>query len=184
MARSGLDVSRMSPDQKKALGFGALVGGGILGAVLLSRGSGTPPPPPPGPPTTPGGLAGTPVSSTRVTLTWGRGANDTTYNVYRDGIMLINTSALTFSDATASPQTTYAYQVSGVNSLGAESAKSAGVNVTTPPTPPNVPPTPTGLAAALAGTPAAPAVALTWNTAPGATIYDVYRNGVLIASVP
>ncbi|MEW2517197.1 DNRLRE domain-containing protein [Actinacidiphila alni] len=67
-----------------------------------------------------------------------------TYKIYRDGTQVGTVSGdskfwirptLTFTDATAQPGTTYAYQVTAGDAPGNTSAKSAAASVTTPGTP-------------------------------------------------
>jgi len=139
----------------------------------------TVPPPPPNPPT---GLTAVASSSTRVNLGWNPVPGALAYDVWRNGAIAFTTTATTLSDGTVDPSTTYNYQVDVQTAAGTSVPSTPPVQVTTPATPPQVPPPPTGLVATLTGTQAAPTVTLTWNPSPGATSYDIYRNGVLIAS--
>lgn len=135
-----------------------------------------PPPPPPAPT----GLTAVAASSTRVNLGWNAVLGASLYDVYRNGVLAFSTPNLTLSDGTVNPTTTYAYQVDAQVNGVTSALSTPPVVVITPVTPPQVPPTPTGLVAALAGTVQNPAVALQWDASPGATSYDLYRNGVLI----
>ena len=102
--------------------------------------------------------------------------------MYRNGALAFTTTATSLSDGTVAASTTYNYQVDVQTAAGTSALLTPPVTVTTPATPPTVPPPPTGLTATLTGTVTTPSVSLQWNPSSGATSYDVYRNGVLIAS--
>jgi fibronectin type 3 domain-containing protein len=97
----------------------------------------------------PTGLSAVAASSTRVNTAWQAVAGAASYNLFRNGVLVFNTTALSLSDSTVQPQTTYQYQVQAVSPTDAalSSALSAAVSVTTPATPPAVPAPPTGLTA-------------------------------------
>ncbi|HEY3331062.1 MAG TPA: PQQ-binding-like beta-propeller repeat protein [Capsulimonadaceae bacterium] len=91
-------------------------------------------------PTSPANLAvSAQIGST--TLTWDTLSGAVSYNIYRSktaggtGASKIASAvtALTSTDSAVSPATTYYYQVSGIDSLGVEGARSAPVSVTLPP---------------------------------------------------
>ena len=72
-----------------------------------------------------------------MTLRWSASTDDvavTGYRIYRNGTRIgtVGASALTYTDATVSPSTTYTYQVSAVDAVPNESTK-ASVTATTPP---------------------------------------------------
>ena len=140
----------------------------------------TVPPPPPPPPT---GLTAVAASATRVNLAWNAVTGATLYDVYRNGVKVFSTAALTLSDGTVEASTTYGYQVDAVVG-GLTSVLSTPIVSVTTPAQGTVPPPPTGLALALGGTQSNPTVVLTWDTSAGATSYDIYRNGVLLKNVP
>jgi len=112
-----------------------------------------------------------------VRLSWTTSADQTvaSYNVYRDGLKLNDTTLETtsFTDATAIVGTTYAYHVTAVDRLGFESAPSDAVNTCLPDVTP--PLTPSGVSAASS----ASGVALVWsaNAEPDLAGYNVYRSG-------
>lgn len=90
----------------------------------------TPPPPPPTGPT-PSNVTLVKQTASSAQLSWGAATNATSYNVYRNGALLSNTTALGFTDANApattvpsfaSPATIYSYAVTAVSSAG-ESAQ-------------------------------------------------------------
>jgi fibronectin type 3 domain-containing protein len=92
------------------------------------------------PPSQPGNLSGTAVSSSQVNLSWSASTDNvgvTGYRVYRNGTLLPGptqpdpTPPTSYSDQTASPGTTYTYEVSAMDAAGNESSK-ASVSVTTP----------------------------------------------------
>jgi chitodextrinase len=135
-----------------------------------------------GPPQTPTGLAANATSSTEIDLSWDTTSDLTVagYDVYRNGALIGTSTGPSFSDTGLSPNTSYSYTVDAYDSQGNISAQSDSVTATTPAdtTPPTVP---TGLAA----TTGAHEVDLSWQPSSdnvGVTGYDVYRNGIKIAS--
>jgi hypothetical protein len=86
-----------------------------------------------------------------IALLWNpaAGNNPTSYNIYRDGVLDATVAPVTddhsgvttqrWYDTSVANGVTYSYQVSGVNSAGEESAKSAALNVTQPSQPVPVP---------------------------------------------
>ncbi len=88
---------------------------------------------PPDPPTN---LVATPVSGSRVDLSWDAAADDVgvvSYSVLRDGIEIDTSVLTTYSDATVEPVTSYVYEVTASDAAGNVSDPSAPANVTTPP---------------------------------------------------
>ncbi len=136
------------------------------------------------PPSTPSGMAGIPVSTTEIDLTWSPAADAESgiaeYIIYRDAAEAGRTGRDTtgFRDSGLQPDTRYTYRVSAVNGAGLEGNRSGPTSVTT--LPPVPPPPPTGLVAAAVST---SEIDLSW-TAPSADDligYRVYRNGTPIA---
>ncbi len=119
-------------------------------------------------PAVPSGLAGVPVSSSQVNLSW-KPSTDTTgitgYDVYRGSTLLATTSGTgtTFSDQTAVPGSVNTYTVDARDGVGNVSPPSPPASVTTPPGPP-----PPALAAWAGATEATAATSLT-GTFPGTT---------------
>ncbi|MEO5916425.1 MAG: cellulase family glycosylhydrolase [Luteolibacter sp.] len=136
--------------------------------------SATPVAPPVAPPT-PGGLAAT-AGNAQVGLTWNASSGATSYNVKRATVnggpysTVTSVTGTGFTDTGLVNGTTYYYVVSALNS-GGESGNSTQASATPQAA---APPAPTGLAAAGGNT----QVALTWNTASGATSYNVKRATV------
>ena len=88
------------------------------------------------PPTTPADLVATAVSDRQVDLTWTASADDTAiagYRVLRDGAEIATAPGATYSDATALPETTYAYRVVAFDQAGNASAPSNVATITTLP---------------------------------------------------
>ncbi|MFD0317571.1 chitinase [Streptomyces flavalbus] len=85
---------------------------------------------PPAPPT---GLTTGTVTSTSVALSWSPVPGATGYAVYRDGTRLRTVTGTSTTVTGLTPQTSYAFQVTALNDAG-ESARSATVTATTPPT--------------------------------------------------
>ena len=88
------------------------------------------------PPSTPSGLTASAVDTTTVNLSWTASTDDVGvigYNVYRDnGTAPIGTTTTpSYTDTTASPGTSYTYEVSAVDAAGNESGQ-ASTTVSTP----------------------------------------------------
>jgi len=121
----------------------------------------------------PTGVAATPGDA-RVVLTWNAVTGATSYQVYRNGVLAGTTLAAAFTDTGLVNGNSYSYTVVAVNSGGSSAASAAVSAVPTVP----APTTPTGLAATAGNA----QVLLSWTPVLGATGYDIYRDGVIIAS--
>jgi fibronectin type 3 domain-containing protein len=87
------------------------------------------------PPTVPTGLAGSAISPSRVDLTWNASTDNVGvagYTVYRNGSVLANVGSTSFSDLSATANSTYSYRVDAFDAAGNHSAQSSAVNVTMP----------------------------------------------------
>ena len=126
---------------------------------------------------TPTGVAVSGATNTSLNVSWNAVSGAASYNVYRNGVKVGSPTGTSYTDSGLNGGSTYSYTVTAVAN-GSESAQSAAVQGTTTGTPP-VLGAPTGLAGS---SPTTGAVALTWNTVAGAKNYNVYRNGVKIAS--
>ena len=128
------------------------------------------------------GLTATPISDTQIDLTWdpSAAADLGHYNIYRDGVLIGQSTTNSFSDTGLTASTTYAYQVSAVDTNGNEGAKSTTVSATTLAPADTMPPAQvTGLTAtAVSGS----QIDLSWiaNTEPDLDHYNIYRDGVFI----
>jgi chitodextrinase len=88
------------------------------------------------PPTTPTGLAGNPLSSTRIDLSWTASTDNVAvegYRITRNGVVIsTGTTGTTFSDTPLSPATSYTYSVAARDAAGNFSSESTAVVITTP----------------------------------------------------
>jgi chitodextrinase len=90
------------------------------------------------PPSVPTGLAATSVTSSSVSLKWNASSDNvgvTGYTIYRNGASVGSTggpAATTFTDLTASPNTSYQYTVDAFDGSGNHSGRSQPVSVLTP----------------------------------------------------
>jgi hypothetical protein len=117
-------------------------------ASCHGAGSNPPPPPPPPPPpaapapsaaasvppTAPGNLSAR-ANGGRVDLTWTASSDDggvTDYQVVRDGAAVGTSTAMSYTDATVAPGTTYTYTVVARDGSSNVSSPSNAVSVTTP----------------------------------------------------
>lgn len=121
----------------------------------------------------PTGLARGAVTATSVPLTWTAGASTDYFTVYRDGVQ-IATNVLTpsYTDPTASPNTSYSYTVTGNNTAaGCQSSASAPVTAVT------LGQTPVAPAATNVGTGTQLNVAVNTDANPATTEYAIRING-------
>jgi hypothetical protein len=132
-------------------GFGLAISEANAGTVDCDALKGGPPSADFMPPAPPTDLAATALEDPlRVDLTWSASSGEpssTRYYVYRNGAYLGTTAALTWTNRTVAPATTYTYTVRGLDSAGNLGDASALVTVTTsaadsPPPPPPSPPPP------------------------------------------
>jgi chitodextrinase len=87
------------------------------------------------PPSAPTSLTASATSATSVNLNWGASVDNvgvSGYEVFRGGSQVGTTSGTTYTDSSASPGTSYTYQVRAFDSAGNRSAFSSGATVTTP----------------------------------------------------
>jgi hypothetical protein len=89
------------------------------------------------PPTVPTGLTAQLTTAGDVSLHWNPSTDESpggvaSYTVYRDGTSIATTAETSYVDTGVQPSTTYRYAVSATDSLGASSAQSASVSITTP----------------------------------------------------
>lgn len=136
------------------------------------------------PPTVPTALAATPVSFSRISLSWTASTDDTGvmgYKIYRNGAFVGSTTGNYYTDINLQPSTSYSYQVSAYDGAGNESAKSDAASATTlgDGTPPEAP---TGVVATGASL---SRMTLTWNVPwdnTATTSYKVFRNGTQVGT--
>lgn len=86
-------------------------------------------------PSAPANLVATPVSSTRIDLTWDASTDDgsvVAYEVLRDGVVVGSPTGTAFSDTALAPSTEYRYRVRAKDDEGVLSAPSVEVRTSTP----------------------------------------------------
>jgi hypothetical protein len=118
------------------------------------------------------------AGNAKVSLKWAATAGATSYNLYRGTApgqqaatpMAIGITSTSYSDVAVTNGTTYYYKIAAYNS-GGIGPKSGEVSAR--PMVPVVPPVAPVLVSAVAGN---AQVVLTWNAAPGALTYNVYRG--------
>lgn len=133
---------------------------------------------PPAPPAAPADVAAE-NSSGSVLVTWSPVPGATSYKVWRDGVQVGTSATTSYLDSAVAFSTTYTYTVVAVGA-GGDSTPSSAATVTTPDPPSEPPAAPTGLTA----TPNGQSVSLSWIASAGATGYQVWRDGVLLAPAP
>lgn len=138
------------------------------------------------PPTTPSDLTATPVSSTRIDLSWTASTDNVeviAYRIYRGGVEIATTPSNSYSDTGVSPSATYTYTVVARDGAGNVSGLSNEASATTPAAPDTQPPTvPTGLTATVISS---TEIDLSWAPSTdnvGVTEYIIYRNGTKIGT--
>jgi chitodextrinase len=85
-------------------------------------------------PTVPTNLAGTPVSSSQITLTWTVSTDNvgvTGYKVFRNGSQVATMATPGYADTGLTPSTIYSYSVAAFDAAGNTSAATATISVTT-----------------------------------------------------
>ncbi|MHA1686729.1 MAG: lamin tail domain-containing protein [Candidatus Heimdallarchaeaceae archaeon] len=94
-----------------------------------------PSPPDTTPPAKVTGLTATTLSTSEISLTWDANTESdlSYYNIYRDGVKIAQTSDTSYTDSGLSPDTTYTYEVSAVDTSGNEGLKSDPASATTDP---------------------------------------------------
>ncbi|TFF68225.1 hypothetical protein EU520_00690 [Candidatus Thorarchaeota archaeon] len=151
-------------------------------AAVDEAGGGTPPDTTP--PAKVTGLTATAVSHTQIDLNWDANTEVDLdhYNVYRDGVKIAETGNTYYSDSGLSPETTYTYEVSAVDTAGNEGTKSDPASATTDPEPADTTP-PAKVSGLTANAISESAIELNWgaNTESDLDHYNVYRDGVKIA---
>lgn len=121
----------------------------------------------------------------RVELTWPAATDDlgvVAYEVSRDGTALGTTTSTAFTDSAVAPSTTYSYAVVAIDQ-GGNRSEPVSAALTTPDDT-SAPSRPSGLKAKAAANPRR--VKLSWSASTddvGVTGYQVYRDGVVIATV-
>ena len=137
-----------------------------------------------GAPTAPTALTATPISGSRIDLTWTASTDNVGvagYRIFRNGTQVADITATSYSDTGLTDGTTYSYAVRAYDAAGNTSPASNTVTVTTfDVTAPSVP---TNLAAqAFSST----QVNLSWTASSdnvGVTGYKIFRDGALVTTI-
>ena len=124
----------------------------------------------------PTGLTAEALSHTSIGLSWTAAANAMSYNIYRDGELLTNVSATTYTDNNLEAETEYCYSVTSVRN-GNESAESAEVCVTTLEEPLSIPANLTATAVSDSK------IYLNWDDNEDAESYNIYRDNEFLLNV-
>jgi chitodextrinase len=85
-------------------------------------------------PSVPGGLTATPVSTTRINVSWTASTDNvaaTGYHVFRNGVLVATMGNTSYQDTSLTASTAYTYTVTAYDLAGNESAQSSAANVTT-----------------------------------------------------
>ncbi|MWC29229.1 alpha-amylase [Paenibacillus sp. MMS18-CY102] len=163
-----------------------------LGTWTFSGGTitaGAPTPPAPTDteaPTVPAGVTATAApAGTSVQIGWSASTDNvgvTSYEVLRDGAVIVQTNSLSYTDNGRTPGATHAYTVRAADAAGNKSASSTPVSVTLPVPADTVAPTvPAGVTATAAVT--GTSVQIGWSASTdnvGVTSYEVLRDGAVI----
>jgi chitodextrinase len=86
------------------------------------------------PPSAPLNLIATPISSSRINLSWTASTDDVAvagYRVFRNGSLIATSRSTSYVDTGLSPSTTYTYTVTAIDPSGNVSPASPGANATT-----------------------------------------------------
>ncbi len=134
-------------------------------------------------PSAPTSLAANTITETSVGLTWNASTDNvgvTEYEIYKDGSLLISIASTSYSVTGLTASTAYTFIVVAKDAAGNTSANSNTVNITTIDT--TAPTAPTSLTASNT---TQTSTDLTWIASTdnvGVTAYDVYKDGILLAS--
>jgi chitodextrinase len=127
-------------------------------------------------------LAASSTTINSTNLSWS-GATDnvavTSYDVYKNGVFLINTAGTNYTAGSLVPNTAYSFYVRAKDAAGNASSNSNTVNITTTDTTPPTAPTLTASNTTINSTD------LSWSGATdnvAVTSYDVYKNGVFLVN--
>lgn len=142
-------------------------------------------------PPVPGGLAGLSPTPTSITISWNAVTDETGgsglagYEVYQNGVYLVDTTATAYTITGLLQKTVYQYAVCSKDNAGNKSALTAAVEVRTGCADMVAPPAPAALSALVVD----PfTISLGWsqvmdnNGGSGIFEYEIYRNGVFLSS--
>ncbi|MEC0207177.1 fibronectin type III domain-containing protein, partial [Paenibacillus lautus] len=120
-------------------------------------------------------LLSTPVitnvpSDTEITLNWAEIAGATSYEVEADGVV-VSANGLSYTHTGLVSGTTHKYRVRAKSDVNVSDWSTLVTTYTVP-----------GKVGVVTGAPTSTTIVLSWPTVPGATRYDVERNGVVVVS--
>ncbi|MBK6909424.1 MAG: VCBS repeat-containing protein [bacterium] len=124
------------------------------------------------------GLAATTTNCTVVILTWTDATNEDSYDVYRDGGLLVQNvpaNTVTYTDNTAAPGVAYQYTVLARNACG-DAAQSAAVTGAVAMVPPVV-------QGVVASVDVCNQISLNWTDQLSETGYSIYRDGNVLSPI-
>ncbi|MEK4513354.1 alpha-amylase [Paenibacillus sp. FSL K6-2524] len=134
-------------------------------------------------PTVPTNVQGTAVGTTSINLTWNASTDDkgvVKYEIYRDGVLIGETTTTSYTDTTVSANKTYSYTIKAVDTIGQKSAATTAISVTTGSgTQDQIPTAPANVQGTAVGT---SSVSLTWSPSTddkGVVKYEIYRDSTL-----
>ena len=129
--------------------------------------------------TAPTGVVAT-AGDAQVALTWTAVAGATSYQVLRNGVLIANPVSNSYVDTGVTNGTTYTYTLKTV--VGTSTSAVSTAVTATPVAAITQLAAPTGLAANTATALNTGAFRLQWNAVTGATGYEIYKDGVLLAT--
>jgi fibronectin type 3 domain-containing protein len=136
------------------------------------------------PPSVPSGVTATATGPHQIRLGWAPATDNVgvaSYAIYRAGVKIAVASGTSYLDTTVKDATTYAYNVTAVDSAGNTSGQSLAATASTPDgTAPSVPTTPKATSTAFN------LVTVSWTAATdnvAVTGYRLYRNGALLTTL-
>jgi len=134
-------------------------------------------------PSTPTGLSANTITETTITLTWNASTDNigvTGYDIYKNGVLLTSSVSTSYNIINLVASTSYTFLVVAKDAAGNTSANSNTINITTIDI--TAPTAPTSLAASNT---TQTSTNLNWNASTdnvSVTSYDVYKDGILLAS--
>jgi chitodextrinase len=136
------------------------------------------------PPSVPTNLVATSQTDTSITLGWTASTDNVAvggYDIYRGSTLITTTSGTSFTDSGLGVNSSYTYRIRAHDTSGNNSAQTSPLTTST--LPDLIPPTsPSNLASTSQTT---TSIDLSWNSATddvGVTAYNLYRNGVFVAT--